>query len=133
MNDASSGKLTEHPSALGYAATLDALRQAIRSANMEIFAEIDHAAGARSAGTAMPPTLVLLYGNPRGGTPAMLEQPRAALELPLRVLVREAADGRAYIAFHPIAAILRAIGVSEALATRLEAAQSAVMGVIQQK
>ena len=133
MNDSGTGDFAEHPSALSFAATIDALRLAIRGAGMEIFAEIDHAAGARSAGMQMPPTMLLLYGSPRGGTPVMLEQPRAALDLPLRVLVREGTDGRTLVAFHPVGAMLRAIGVSEVLAARLEAAQRVVVGAIQEK
>jgi uncharacterized protein (DUF302 family) len=133
MNDPGTGDVAEHVSALGFAATIDALRQAIRGAGMEIFAEIDHAAGARSAGMKMPPTVLLLYGSPRGGTPVMLEQPRAALDLPLRVLVREGADECTLVAFHPVAAMLRAIGVSEVLSTKLEAAQRVVVEAVQEK
>ena len=55
----------------------------------------------------MPPTTVLTYGNARGGTPIMLADPRAALDLPLRVLVRKA-SGRTLVAYHPVAALLSA-------------------------
>jgi uncharacterized protein (DUF302 family) len=80
----------------------------------------------------MPPTVVLIYGNPKGGTPIMLASPLAALDLPLRVLVREDASGRASIAFHPIAPVLRLAGVPEALATRLEPAQRLLIEAIRQ-
>lgn len=53
----------------------------------------------------------------------MLAAPQAALDLPLRVLVREEADGRVLIAFHPVALMLQQDGVPETLATRLEPAQ----------
>ncbi len=113
----------EHASPLSFDATLDRLTNAIERAGLTIFAQIDHAAGARSADLVMPPTVVLIYGNAKGGTPIMLAAPQAALDLPLRVLVREDADGRILVAFHPIAPMMLAAGVPEALANRLEPAQ----------
>ena len=62
----------------------------------------------------------------------MLASPLAALDLPLRVLVREDASGQASIAFHPIASVLRQAGVPEALATRLEPAQHLLVQAIRQ-
>jgi len=115
--------IAEHASPLSFDATLDRLAKAIKRAGLTIFARIDHAADARNAGLAMPPTVVLTYGNARGGTPIMLAAPQAALDLPLRVLVREDADGRTLVAFHPIAPTMLAAGVPEALANRLEPAQ----------
>ena len=70
-----------------------------------------------------PPATVLIYGSPEGGMAIMLATPPAALDVPLRVLVREREDGRAAIAFHPVAAMLRRAGVPEDGAVRLEPAQ----------
>ena len=78
----------------------------------------------------MPPSVVLIYGHPKGGTPLMLAAPLAALDLPLRVLVREDADGRALVSFHPAAPMLRRAGVPEALATRLDPAQRLLVEAI---
>ena len=113
----------EHVSAYAFAATLARLEQAIESAGLTVFARIDHRSAARDVGLTMPPTLVLIYGNPRGGTPIMLAAPRAALDLPLRVLVREDGEGRVLVGFHPIDRVLRAAGASEDLAKRLVPAQ----------
>jgi uncharacterized protein (DUF302 family) len=124
--------LAEHLSPVGFAATIDRLIDAIGRAGMTVFARIDHAAGARAAGMAMPPTQVLIYGSPRGGTPIMLAAPLAALDLPLRVLVREDAQGRTLIAFHPAAAMLLRAGVADDLAHRLDAAQQVLVDAIQQ-
>lgn len=120
----------ERVSPLGFEVTLERLTEAIARAGLTIFARIDHAAGARDAGLAMPPTVVLIYGHARGGTPIMLAAPQAALDLPLRVLVRGDADGRTLVAFHPIATVLRAAGVPDALADRLEPAQTLLMEAI---
>jgi uncharacterized protein (DUF302 family) len=122
----------EHISPLGFHATIDRLVTAIGKAGMTLFARIDHAAGARAAGLSMPPAEVLIYGSPKGGTPIMLAVPQVALDLPLRVLVREDSHGRTFIAFHPAAAMLRQAGVPEDLAARLDPAQRLLIEAIQQ-
>ena len=127
----SESTLLEQPSAWPFASTLDRLTATIEGAGLKIFARIDHAAGAKEAGLVMPPTVVLLYGSPKGGTPIMLAAPAAALDLPLRVLVREDADGRIRISFYPVVPMLLHAGVPEALARRLEPAQALLLRAIQ--
>ena len=95
-----------------------------------MFAEIDHAANAREAGLTLPPSTVLIYGHAKGGTPIMAAAPLAALDLPLRVLVREREDGRAAIAFHPAATMLRASGAPDDLAARLQPAQHILVAAV---
>ena len=75
-------------------------------------------------------TTVLIYGHAKGGTPIMLAAPLAALDLPLRVLVRQREDGQTAIAFHPVAAMLRRAGVPGDMAARLEPAQHLLMQAI---
>jgi uncharacterized protein (DUF302 family) len=121
--------LTELTSPHTFQTTLDRIAAAISAAGLTLFARIDHAAGARSAGLEMPPSVVLIYGHARGGTPIMQAAPNAALDLPLRVLVRQA-DGHAVVAFHPIAPLLQAAGVPEALAARLQPAQQLLVAAV---
>ena len=64
--------LVEIPSPFGFEDTVARLVDAIGAAGLRVFARIDHARGAREAGLEMPPTMVLLYGHPKGGTPVML-------------------------------------------------------------
>ena len=116
--------LVELESPDAFTPTLERIANAIESHGLTILARVDHAAGARSVGLAMPPTIVLLYGNPKGGTPLMLAAPQAALDLPLRVLVREREDGKAVVAFHPAAPTLKHAGVPDALASKLDPAQA---------
>jgi uncharacterized protein (DUF302 family) len=118
-------------SAVPFQPTVDRLVNAIEKAGMTVFAQIDHAAGARDVGLDMPPTLVLIYGNARGGTPVMLAAPLVALDLPLRVLVHQDPTGQAVVSFHPIAPILQRAGVPDALTTRLEPAQHLLLAAIQ--
>lgn len=122
--------LVEQASNADFATTLDRLVESIGHAGMEIFARIDHAAAARAVGMAMPPTVVIFYGNPTGGTPIMLGTPRAALELPLRVLLREDSGGKTWIAFHPIEKVLRDAGVSAEMSVRLQPAQRVLLNAL---
>lgn len=123
--------LVEQPSAWPFASTVDRVTAAIEGAGLKVFARIDHAAGAKEAGLTLAPTIVLLYGSPKGGTPLMQAAPAAALDLPLRVLVRDDADGRTQVSFHPVVPMLRAAGVPEAMARRLEPAQALLLRAIQ--
>jgi uncharacterized protein (DUF302 family) len=119
--------LVERTSKTGFATPMERLVRAIGDAGMTVFASIDHAAAARAAGLEMPQTVVLLFGNPRGGTPVMLAAPRAAPELPLRVMLREGKDGAAVLSFHPVGPPLREAGVPEDLAARLAPSQKVVL------
>ncbi|MGH7188851.1 MAG: DUF302 domain-containing protein [Acetobacteraceae bacterium] len=130
MSNESSADTVEYISPVAFEPTIERLMSAIAAAGLNLFHRIDHAELAREAGMAMPPATVLVYGHPRGGTPVMLTAPLAALDLPLRVLVRERADGRTVIAFHPIATMLRALGVTEELAARLRPAQQILVAAV---
>jgi uncharacterized protein (DUF302 family) len=77
--------------------TLQRLENTLRAKNIAVFAKIDHAMAAMEVGLAMPPTVVLIFGNPRGGTPLMLENPLLALDLPLKLLVREDGSGQTWV------------------------------------
>lgn len=127
----SSPDRVEVASAYPFAQTVERLTGAIEGAGMTLFARIDHQAAAQQVGLTMPPTQVLLYGNPQGGTPLMVATPAAALDLPLRVLVREAAGGQAWVSFHPIEATLRAAGVPAEKAAALAPAQRLLVKAVQ--
>jgi uncharacterized protein (DUF302 family) len=74
-------------SSSGYVETLNRLRDAITRRGLTVFAQIDHAAAARGADMELADEVVVVFGNPRGGTPLMQQDPRVGIELPLRVLV----------------------------------------------
>jgi uncharacterized protein (DUF302 family) len=130
MSESEVPEITEHASPFPFEVTLERLVDAIAKSGMTLFARIDHAANARSVGATMPPTTVLIYGNAKGGTPIMLATPQAAIDLPLRVLVREAADGNTSIAFHPIKTLLGRAGVPADAAARLEPAQRLLLSAL---
>jgi len=76
-------------SAYGFAETLARLEGALERRQLEIFARFDHSGAARRVGLPMPDTQVVVFGNPKSGTPLMLAAPLLALNLPLRVLVSD--------------------------------------------
>jgi uncharacterized protein (DUF302 family) len=70
-----------------YAATTTSLIDAIERRGLTLFARIDHAGAARDAGLELADEQVVLFGNPRSGTPLMQSDPRIGIELPLRMLI----------------------------------------------
>jgi uncharacterized protein (DUF302 family) len=80
-------------SASGYEETVTRALEAIESRGLTLFARIDHAGAAREAGLELADEQVLLFGNPRAGTPLMQSDPRIGIELPLRILIWADADG----------------------------------------
>ncbi len=79
--------------------TLDKLVAALESKGMNIFARIDHAEGAKKAGMDLRPTQVLLFGNPKIGTPLMLCSQSIAIDLPQKMLAWQTEDGKVYLGY----------------------------------
>jgi len=80
--------------------TANRLESAVESAGATVFARVDHAAGAEGVGETLQPNVMVMFGNPRLGTPALQAAPRAGLDLPLRVVIFEDADGTVTLAYH---------------------------------
>lgn len=81
------------------AQTLDRLSEGLKSRGIAIVARIDHAAAADKAGLPLKPTQVLIFGNPKLGTPLMQANRKVGLELPMKVLAWEDDDGQVWIAY----------------------------------
>ena len=77
--------------------TLDRFSAAVREAGWVVFAEVDHAAAAQAVGMTLRARSVVLFGNPRAGTPGMVANPTLAIDLPMRVLVWQDNDGRTQV------------------------------------
>ena len=73
--------------------TVDRLQTAFGEKGLQMFAVIDHAGEAAKVGLTMRPTKVLIFGSPKSGTPLMVAAPSLAIDLPLKALVAEGADG----------------------------------------
>ncbi len=85
--------LITKPSAYPATETLDRLEAALKERGFIIFTRLDHAAAAQSVGLKMPKSTVLVFGNPRFGTPVFTKHPTLAIDLPLKALVWEDASG----------------------------------------
>ncbi len=77
--------------------TVDKLKNILQSKGVTLFAVIDHSGEAEKAGMKMPPTKLLIFGNPKAGTPLMLAAPSTAIDLPLKILIWEDAQGKAWL------------------------------------
>jgi uncharacterized protein (DUF302 family) len=80
--------------------TLDRFEAAVTNKGMTIFTRIDHAAGAAKVGKELPPTVVLIFGNPNIGTLLMQSKQTAAIDLPLKLLAWEDDGGQVWIAYN---------------------------------
>jgi uncharacterized protein (DUF302 family) len=79
---------------------VDALSRILAARGVTLFALIDHSGEAAKVGMTMPATKLLIFGSPRAGTPIMLAAPSAAIDLPLKILVREDTDGKVWITYN---------------------------------
>ena len=80
--------------------TLDRLEMLVTEKGMTVFARIDHAAGAAKAGMAMRPKHLLIFGNPKGGTPFMVCAQTVAIDLPLKMLAWQDESGQVWLAYN---------------------------------
>lgn len=81
-------------------ATVDRLKNLLQSAGITLFTVIDHSGEAAKVGMKMPNTKLAIFGNPRGGTPLMLAAASIAIDLPLKILVAEDAQGKVLISYN---------------------------------
>jgi len=80
--------------------SLQRLQELLREKGVMIFALIDHSCEAAKAGLEMPATKLLIFGSPKAGTPLMQASPTLAIDLPLKALVREDAEGKVWLTYN---------------------------------
>ena len=80
--------------------TVEALTNILKAKGVAVFALIDHSGEAEKVGLEMRPTKLLIFGNPKSGTPLMLASPSSAIDLPLKILVWEDAQGKVWISYN---------------------------------
>lgn len=120
--------IIEKPSNHSVEETVAKLEGILQAKAVTLFALIDHSGEAEKAGMKMPPTKLLIFGNPKAGTPLMLAAPSSAIDLPLKILVREDAQGKVWVSYnnpeylqqrhHLPQELLQNIAVVETLATK---------------
>ena len=92
--------IISQPSQYSVSATIDRLEAVLQAKGITIFARIDQQAEAEKVGLSLRPTQLLLFGNPQAGTPLMVAEPAIALDLPLKILAWEAADGKVWLSYN---------------------------------
>jgi uncharacterized protein (DUF302 family) len=80
--------------------TVAEFEKVLAARGMTLFAKIDFTSDAKKAGLEMPRMLLIIFGNPKGGTPVMVAAPSSALDLPLKVLISQDADGKVWLSYN---------------------------------
>ena len=112
--------------------TLNRLLAALATRKLTVFSRVNHAAGAASVGLPLRSTELVIFGNPKGGTALMQDQQSAGIDLPLKALVWEDAEGKAWLTYNDSAWIAQrhGLGVASAVAVK---AMSALLSAIAQE
>jgi uncharacterized protein (DUF302 family) len=105
--------IVSKPSKYSVPETLHRLETILTAKGIKIFALVDHSGEAEKAGLKMPPTQLLIFGNPKGGTPVMLAAPTAAIDLPWKALAWQDANGQVWLSYNDAAYIQRRFGLSD--------------------
>src|SRR5712664_3426295 len=128
MTRSTGNGITETPSNHSVDQTVEKLKGILAAKGVTLFALVDHSGEAEKAGMHMRPTKLLIFGSPKAGTPVMLAAPRSAIDLPLKMLIWEDAQGKVWVTYNsPVYVqerhslppeLLHNIGVVETWATK---------------
>ena len=105
--------IISRPSKHSVAETLNRVEKILRERGIKIFARIDHSGEAGAAGLSLPPTELLIFGNPKGGTPLMLAAPTAAIDLPLKALTWQDSQGKVWLSYNDPTYLAKRFGLSD--------------------
>ena len=123
--------IVTRPSPFSVEETVDRLQKILAAKGIRLFVLVDHSGEAEKAGLTMPPTKLLIFGNPAAGTPVMLAAPTAALDLPLKILVWQDPSGAVQISWNSPGWLQQRHGIPDALVKVLgapEALTTAALG-----
>jgi uncharacterized protein (DUF302 family) len=112
--------------------TMDRLESAVRAKGATVFARIDHAGGAQSAGLTLRPTELIVFGNAKGGTPLMQSQQTIGIDLPLKVLVWMDEAGMTRLAYNDPEWLARRHGLGSDVQPTLDALGALLRSVTEQ-
>ena len=100
MTFSSGNGIVEVPSNHPVDQTVERLKGILEAKGVAIFALIDHSGEAEKVGLKMPRTKLLIFGSPKAGTPDMLAAPSIAIDLPLKILIREDPAGKVWVSYN---------------------------------
>ncbi len=104
--------------------TVHRLETVFSEKGLKVFTVIDHCGEAQKAGLKMPPTKVVIFGSPKGGTPLMITTPSLAIDLPLKALVAEDAAGKVWLTYNSPEYLQQRHGVPSELIKNLAGASA---------
>jgi len=104
--------------------TLEKLKGILQAKGVTVFALVDHSGEAEKVGLKMPPTKLLIFGSPKAGTPLMLAAPSIALDLPLKILVWEDAQGKVWLSYNNPAYLQQRHGLPKDLLQNIAVVES---------
>jgi uncharacterized protein (DUF302 family) len=107
--------IIDRPSYHSVDQTVEKLKGILAATGVSLFALIDHSGEAEKVGMKMPPTKLLIFGNPKAGTPLMLAAPSIALDLPLKILVWGDGQGKVWISYNSPTYLQQRHGVPDEL------------------
>jgi uncharacterized protein (DUF302 family) len=87
----------------------------LQEKGITLFALVDHSGEAEKVGMKMRPTKLLIFGNPKGGTPVMQAAPSVAIDLPLKILISEDAQGKVWLSYNSTAFLQQRHGIPQEL------------------
>jgi uncharacterized protein (DUF302 family) len=96
-----------------------------------VFGLVDHSGEAKKIGLEMPPTKLLIFGNPKGGTPLMLAAPSVAIDLPLKILIAQDTGGRVWISYNSPEYLAERHGLPADLIQNITFLQALATGIAQ--
>ena len=100
MNTDSGAGILTIPSRQSVDGTVEKLEKILQAKGIKLFALIDHSGEAEKAGMQMRPTKLLIFGNPKAGTPLMIATPSIAIDLPIKILIWEDGEGKVWISYN---------------------------------
>jgi uncharacterized protein (DUF302 family) len=109
---------------------VEKLKTILQAEGITLFALVDHGGEAAKAGLTMPPTKLLIFGNPKGGTPLMLASPSSALDLPLKILVAEDASGKVHVSYNSSPYLQQRHNLPQELLQNIAVAEALVSQVV---
>jgi uncharacterized protein (DUF302 family) len=109
---------------------VEKLKTILQAEGITLFALVDHGGEAAKAGLTMPPTKLLIFGNPKGGTPLMLASPSSAIDLPLKILVAEDASGKVHVSYNSSPYLQQRHNLPQELLQNIAVAEALVSQVV---
>ncbi len=117
------------PSAFSVRETIDRLVSTVTSHGLTVFARIDHADNATKVAMPLRPTELLIFGNPKGGTPLMQDRQTAGIDLPVKALAWEDADGKVWLSYNDAAWLAQRHGLGAKSADAVKAIAAGMAAV----